>query len=61
MLHPDQVEFYDRVYIENWSFLEKMYPKNVMDYILNSEFDYYQTPEPATQEALEKLRQKYNG
>lgn len=59
MLYPDQVEFYDRVYIRCWSYMKEKYPEKLMDFITESEFDYYQYPEPATQEALEKLRQKY--
>lgn len=60
MLHPDQVEFYDRVYIRNWDNLRKMYSPIISDYIFDSEYDYYQYPEPATQEALDRLRQKYD-
>ena len=60
MLFPNQVDFYERVYLENWGFLKENYPPDVVDYITESEFDYYQYPEPATQEALEKLREKYN-
>lgn len=61
MLHPDQVDYYDRIYIGNWDLMEEVYPKHIVDYIQDSEFDYYQSPEPATQEALDKLRQKYSG
>ena len=59
MLYPDQVEFYERVYIRCWSYMKEKYPENLMDFITESEFDYYQYPEPATQDALDKLRQKY--
>ncbi len=39
--------------------MKEKYPENLMDFITESEFDYYQYPEPATQDALDKLRQKY--
>lgn len=59
MLYPNQVDFYERVYLENWGFINENYPDYVIDYILESEFDYWRPPEPATQEAINKLRQKY--
>lgn len=60
MLYPDQMPFYERVYLDNWNFLKENYPKEVVNYISELEFDYYQYPESPTPESLEKLRQKFN-
>lgn len=60
MLYPNQVDFYERVYLDNYDFLKENYPDDVVSYISELEFDYYLPPAPATQEALDKLRQKYN-
>lgn len=60
MLYPNQVDFYERVYLENFGFLKEHFPEDVLLYILGTEFDYYQPPAPATQEAIDKLRQKYS-
>ena len=59
MLFPDQVEFYEGVYVDSIAFLKENYPEDVVLYILERSFDYYEPPAPATQEALDKLRQKH--
>ena len=60
MLFPNQVEFYERIFLDNYGFLKENYPEDVVLYILGLRFDYYQPPAPATQEAIDKLRQKYS-
>ncbi len=60
MLYPDQVDFYERIYLDNYGFLKENYPEDVVLYIVGLEFDYYQPPAPATQEAIDKLRKKYS-
>ena len=60
MLYPDQVDFYERVYLTHWANLREHYPEKVYDYLMDLEEDYYQPPAEATAEAIEQLRQKYN-
>ena len=59
MLFPNQVEFYESVYNDYHDYLRENYPADVVSYIIGLEYDFYTPPEPATKEAIERLRKKY--